>query len=240
MSHVIEKPIKTKLNVSQYLALGQPSHILMVFGKSKVGKEKQFKNWYTSDYRARITGLDTILSVEHYRQYPLNLGNHKPIGFDHLGIYQLSLDGAEDAQSLLKSIHQLFEEEASAENCATWIYYPVSEKVGCQPDAPSPYLTIAFANAAHGRESEFREWYSTQHLRHALALPALVSGQRFEKTEFQISGALGCGYETIAIYEQYDAPERLLASFSEVDLSKIQWSMAGDVERFTEWVYQLI
>ena len=234
-------------NNAEALAKQKRSHTLLVFCKAVDGQEESFANWFKTDCLQSVVAFDKVLSARHYQEYPYNLsGEYKPIGFDHLGLYQLSLDGAKDVDDLIDQINELYQGESSAGDIATWLYFPVTEKIGCDSmtvPPSTPIITIAFANAVKGREAEFREWYSTGHLRHALLLPAFTSSQRFELTEFQISGTMVPGYETIAIYEQNDLPENLNKGFEVIDpkkLPEVWWSPSGDLERFTEWAYQAL
>ncbi len=234
-------------NNAEALAKQQRSHTLLVFCKAEDGKAEAFSNWFKMDCLRSVAGLSKVLSVRHYQEYPFNLsGNYTPIGFDYLGIYQLHLDGAEDASELINQINTLYRNEPSAGDIATWLYYPVSEKVGCNKTTispSSPVITIAFANAVKGCEAEFREWYTTEHLRHALIIPALISSQRFELTAIQTPGAMAADYQTIAIYEQDDSPENMVKGMGSIDpakIPKVWWNPAGDVERFTEWAYQAL
>ena len=232
---------------AEELVQKQRSHTLLVFCNAATGQKEQFLSWFKTDCLESVSTFDKVLSVQHYKEYPFVLKErYKPIGFDCLSIVQLGLDGAEDALGLIERIKILYQNESSAGDVATWLYYPVSEKVGCNqanPAPSSPIITIAFANAVKGRQAEFQEWYSTQHIRHALVIPALISGQRFELTEFQSSGAMASDYQTIAIYEQNDTPENMVASFPHIDpekAAKVVWSPSGDLERFTEWAYQTL
>ena len=203
-----------KSNDADLLAKQQRSHTLLVFSNAVDGQVTPFLNWFKGDGLQTVAALDQVLSTRHYQEYPFNLsGEYKPIGFDYLALYQVNLDGAEDSGELINQINALYQREPSAGDIATWLYYPVSEKVGCNHTIVSPssaIITIAFANAVTGREAEFREWYTTEHLRHALLVPALISSQRFELTGFQIPGAMSPDYETIAIYEQDDTSSRRL------------------------------
>ena len=234
-------------NNAEELAKQQRSHTLMVFCNAKDGKEYAFTDWFKTECLQAVLDSDKVLSVRHYQEYPHNLsGEYKPIGFEYMGLYQLGLDGAKDVSELIDQINTLYQNEQSAGDIATWLYHPVTEKIGCDSRVVSPstpIITIAFANAVKGRETEFKEWYSTEHLRHALLLPAFTSSQRFELTGFQIPGAMEPGYETIAIYEQNDKPENLIKGFEVIDpqkLPEVWWSPSGDLERFTEWAYQAL
>lgn len=234
-------------NNAEALAKQQRSHTLLVFCKTTDEKTETFLNWFKTDCLHTVAGFNKVLSARHYQEYPFNLsGNYKPIGFDYLGIYQLSLDGAEDANELINQINALYQNESSTGDIATWLYFPVTEKIGCNHTTPSPstpIITIAFANAVKGRDAEFREWYTTEHLRHALLIPALISSQRFELSRCQTPGAMAPDYETIAIYEQDDTPENMIKSAELIDpakLPEVWWSPSGDLERFTEWAYQAL
>ncbi len=98
---------------------------------------------------------------------------------------------------------------------------------------------MAFANATPGHEFEFREWYATRHIRHALNIPALVSGQCFQRTEFQQPGALEAGFSLIAKYEQEGTAEAMLASMNSLPDSLFEFPML-DLTRFAESVYRPI
>ena len=234
-------------NDSEALADKQRSHTLLVFCNAATNKTDQFSSWFKTDCQQAIATFSEVLSVRHYKEYPFTIiERYKPIGFEYLSIIQLNLDGAEDVSELIDQINTLCQNEPSAGNHATWLYYPVSEKVGCNRDVPypsSPIITIAFANPVTGREAEFQEWYGTQHIRHALVIPALISGQLFELTGFQPGGAREPSFQAIAIYEQDDTPENMVASYPSIDpvkAAKVKFSPSGDLTRFTEWAYQAL
>lgn len=41
------------------------------------------------------------------------------------------------------------------------------------------FMTVAFTNAADGKEEEYNTWYTDQHVHDVLAVPGVVSAQRF-------------------------------------------------------------
>jgi len=56
------------------------------------------------------------------------------------------------------------------------------------------YRMIVLANAKEGREEEYNDWYTNQHLGDVVAVPGVVSGQRFQ--------SIGKGgHKFLAIYE---------------------------------------
>lgn len=60
------------------------------------------------------------------------------------------------------------------------------------------YMTVAFTNAVEGKEQEYNTWYTDQHVHDVLAIPGVVSAQRF-----QIVGdhASGFDFAFMTLYE---------------------------------------
>lgn len=187
---------------------GQRSHVLLVLARPKEGQDEPFEAWFTGPCRDAMASHPEVLSVRHYRQAEIDItgGRHEPIPYGYLGVYELVLDGGTEAEPLLRGIAALHAGSLCAQPPATWLYYPASEKVGrSTPDAP--WLTIAYANPIAGTELAFREFYSSRHLRHALNIPALVSGQCLERAQHQRAGSMQPLFQTIALYEQVAAPQ---------------------------------
>ena len=106
--------------------------------------------------------MDRVLAAKYYKQEALKFNDViKPVGSYYLGIYQLRLDGAEEAGELIGQINTIYQCEHGASDIDTWLYYPTSEKQGCNSSVSipeSPYIVVAFASAVKGREAEFPEW----------------------------------------------------------------------------------
>jgi hypothetical protein len=221
----------------------QYSHVLFVLNNSRAGRESQFLEWYQGTLRERVRSDETVLRAEHYEQHEVDItcGRHMPIPYRYLGLYHISIDGAEQSERLIDSVHSLFRDCEHADVPATWLFYPISEKVGRLPPTPSSMLTVAYANPTPGEEAAFREWYSTRHIRHALKIPALVSGQCFERTIFQRSGPADCGFTVTAIYEQEGTPEEIIESFATLPKDALSFPMLDRRRgRFRECVYRPI
>jgi hypothetical protein len=217
----------------------QRSHVIFVLSHPRVGKEAIFLKWYQGAYRQRLLDTGGVLSVRHYQRHEVDItqGKYPLLPLAYLGLIEISIDGAEQAERLIQKITELHQGERTAEAPATWLYYPSSDKVGRAPTQMPCMLTLAFANGTPGQEAEFREWYATRHIRHALNVPALVSGQCFERTLFQRPGALEAQYATIAIYEQEGPPEAILEAFASLPKETFHFPML-DGSRFAESVYR--
>lgn len=217
----------------------QRSHLLFLLADAAPGLGPAFLRWYQGPYRQSIADHPSVLDVQHYECHEVDItqGRYAALPFRYLGLYELSLDGAEEAARLIEHIERLHQDQSAAQTPATWLYYPASEKVGRAPAAHPALLTLAFANGLAGQEAEFREWYATRHIRHALNVPVLVSGQCFERTLFQRPGALEAQYATIAVYEQEGPPEAILEAFAALPKETFHFPML-DKSRFAEWVYR--
>lgn len=227
------------MKTSREILHGQRSHILLVLSNPREGAEELFRSWYLGSYREAVLQLPDVLSGKLYEPHEVDVSNGRYPGlpYRYLGLYELSLDGAQAAAQTVARITGLHRAEKSAADPATWIYFPASERVGRSPGVDPSLLTIAFANPVIRREAEFREWYATRHIRHALDIPQLVSGQCFELARFQDPGAAEPCYSMIAIYEQEGAPQDMLASIAALPPGRLHFP-AMDLSRFAEWVYR--
>ena len=59
---------------------------------------------------------------------------------------------------------------------------------------------VVYSNPAEGREQEYNDWYSNQHLRDLLAIPGVISARRFKLSDTQI-GEVAQTYRYLAIYD---------------------------------------
>ena len=230
-------------NYESPLALlkGQRSHVLFVLSNARAGREVPFLDWYQGAYRKAVLRVTGALNLQQYEQHELDitLGENERLPFRYLALCEVCVDGAQAAEGLIERVATLHRQQVAAEAPATWLYYPVSEKVGRSPAEPPSMLTLAFANPVPGQEAEFREWYATRHIRHALNIPALVSGQCFARTLFQRPGALEARFDTIAVYEQEGTAESIVESFKSLPQSTFHFPMLDlDRVRFAESVYR--
>lgn len=223
------------------LSKGQRSHVLFVLTNARDGHDRQFLQWYQGSYLQALANADRVLHARHYEQHDVDItrSRYPRLAYRYLGLLDLVLDGAEQAAGLIERIQRLHHQCEHTEPAATWLYYPVSEKAGRAPASAPSMLTLAFANSIPGREGEFREWYATRHIRHALNIAALVSGQCFQRTLFQLSGALEASFATTAVYEQEGTPESIIESFNSLPEGTLRFPMLDrGPGRFAEWSYR--
>lgn len=67
-------------------------------------------------------------------------------------------------------------------------------------------IYVVLSNAVPGRENEYNEWYDNVHLPDAVAVPGVVSAERFRVT----SRFGDYPYDYLAIYDLGDQPEEAI------------------------------
>jgi hypothetical protein len=231
--------MKDGVESSLALLKRQRSHVIFVLSAAKEGNEEIFLRWFQGHSDHAMAVMSRVLSRQHFKRHEvditMNLYGNLP--FPYLGIYEISVDGAEGAQDLIESISSLYVQNGG-EHPATWLYYPASEKVGRAPRSLPTMIAVAFANGLPGREAEFREWYATRHIRHAMNIPAFVSGQCFKRTLFQMPGSMEANYDTIALYEVEGTPESIIEANASLPKGTLDFpSLDISRPRFFEWVY---
>src|SRR5689334_8023090 len=114
------------------LLASQPSHVLFVVNNARAGREASFLQWYRGAYKDRVQDHEIVVHARHFEQHEVDVtcGRHMLFPYKYLGLYHLSLDGAEQVEGFIDSIQSLFREREDAEAPATWLFYPISEKVG--------------------------------------------------------------------------------------------------------------
>ena len=227
----------------QEFAGQQRSHVLFVLSNALKGHEVQLEQWYQGTYKSEILKMTGLLGVRHYKQEEIDLmGGHYPIiPFKYLGIHDICIDGGQAAEVIIDRITEMHTLNRSSFNVATWLYFPICEKVGRSPRIPRSGVTLAFANGLPGRELEFREWYVTRHIRHALNIAAFVSGQCFERSLFQKTGTLESGFALIAMYEQEGSADSILESIAALPPNTFEFPAIDEERtRFSESAYRAI
>jgi len=59
---------------------------------------------------------------------------------------------------------------------------------------------LVYSNPVAGREQEYNDWYSNQHLKDLLAIPGVTAARRFKLSATQIRDAMP-DYRYLAIYD---------------------------------------
>jgi hypothetical protein len=68
------------------------------------------------------------------------------------------------------------------------------------------YRYLTFTEPKAGRDREYNDWYTNQHLGDVLAVPGIFAAQRFERVDLEGEAAGLPRYLTIYEWETEDAP----------------------------------
>jgi hypothetical protein len=88
-------------------------------------------------------------------------------------------------------------------------------------------IQIVFANPVEGKDDEFNEWYENVHIPDLLAIPGMLSAQRFDLHDAEIYRTMGITPEHryLTIYEMEGDVDAILLKVQEgVDSGKIVMS----------------
>ena len=99
-------------------------------------------------------------------------------------------------------------------------------------------IFLVQTNPVEGREDEFNDWYSNQHLSDVLNVPGFVAAQRFRLSDTQRPGTGAYPYKYIAIYEMEGDVDAILNKIQEgVAAGKILMSDCLDMSswRLSFW-----
>ena len=76
-------------------------------------------------------------------------------------------------------------------------------------------IQLVFSNPFEGKDDEFNEWYDNIHLPEVLAMPGVISAERFDLRPLARTDANTPEFRYLAIYKMEGDPDVLLAKISE-------------------------
>jgi hypothetical protein len=92
------------------------------------------------------------------------------------------------------------------------VCHPFQNQFSAMEGHMNKCMLLVLTNPIEGKEQEFNEWYTSQHIRDILKVGGVVAAQRFRF----LAGKGGFGY--LALYElETDDPEAVLATIRERD-----------------------
>src|SRR4029077_19321549 len=95
----------------------QRSHVRLVLSNPKAGSERIFRSWYLESFQQEVLDLGVMLSGQQYEPHELDVsrGKYPGLPFRYLGLYDLSVDGAQATMRVIERITELHRRETSAE-----------------------------------------------------------------------------------------------------------------------------
>ena len=96
------------------------------------------------------------------------------------------------------------------------------------------HILVVLSNPVEGKDDEYNDWYTNQHLGDVTRIDGYVSASRYKLSEAQLSGGqLPYGY--LAIYEV--ETEDLPATAKKLTGTEMYISPALDIATTTAWFY---
>jgi hypothetical protein len=80
-------------------------------------------------------------------------------------------------------------------------------------------MYFVFGNARPGMEAEYNEWYDNVHLPQVLAMPGVISAQRFDLLTPESASAFPVTHRYLAVYEFEGDADKIMLSMREASAS---------------------
>jgi hypothetical protein len=77
------------------------------------------------------------------------------------------------------------------------------------------HIQLVFSNPYEGKDDEFNEWYDNVHLPEVLAVPGMISAERFDLRPLAREAGTTPEFRYLAIYELEGDPDVILAKIGE-------------------------
>jgi hypothetical protein len=80
------------------------------------------------------------------------------------------------------------------------------------------FIQIVFSNPAEGKDDEFNEWYDNVHIPDLLAIPGMLSAQRYDLRDaeiYRMEGATQPEHRYLLIYEMEGDVDAILQEIQE-------------------------
>jgi hypothetical protein len=63
------------------------------------------------------------------------------------------------------------------------------------------HVFLVLTNPVEGKDKEFNDWYSNQHIPDVVSVPGIVAAQRFKLADFQMGNGAPSPWKYLSIYE---------------------------------------
>ena|ERR1700761_3161864 len=102
------------------------------------------------------------------------------------------------------------------------------------------FTYVVMSNALPGRDAEFNEWYTHQHLADVMAVPGFVSARRFVLVDAAAEGAPKQRYLALYNIRTDDAAKAVATLVNLVESGKMHISEAMNLDDTTTVLYRSI
>jgi hypothetical protein len=201
---------------------------VMVFTRPIAGKEAQFNAWYDSTHVPQMLEIPGFVAAARF--HTLTAATPTSTLPPYLAVYDLDTTDLQKTNNEVKrrmTSGMLAKGEAmDYPTIATGIFEPITPRILAAdlPGTTGPtqaagstrletFELVVLSDPADGREQEFNDWYTTQHVPDVLHVPGFISGQRFKLVENDSSNTVIPHYLVKFEFQSYD----LAATVAEIN-----------------------
>ena len=189
-------------------------YIVVAFTRPVEGREAEYNAWYNDIHLPEAVSVPGFSSAQRFKvQIPV-LGE-MPGGY--LALCQLDADGPQAVEAAKMALATADMQGSDAVDRTRGSFVGVFERFGPGKTVPGTkagaFRIVGISQPSEGREGEYDEWYEGQHMSEILALPGMVSGQRYKLHSAMAPGIdiSSFAYYELAAHSVEDARETLRA-----------------------------
>lgn len=175
-------------------------YILFLFTNPAAGRETEYRRWYASEEIPQLLAIPGVAAVQH-----LHLVSPQLTDRPHSYTYAAKLDletanlratmdairAARDGGRILSGplLAKRHGEGMMEQTYGEGAFVPLAAAVASTqppPTARTHYALMFFTNPLEGRQQDYHRWYNGQEMSHLLAIPGVVSAQRYTLTDEQL------------------------------------------------------
>jgi hypothetical protein len=189
-------------------------HLLLVFGNfgavDSEGSRSQRDLWIRAMLALPGISAARSYSLASEQPTPVVLGKRPSSPYSSLVIYTIDANNPSKVFSELPAVTS--EPSKVAANLAPpfrfayWMYSPITDAITkTEAAGDSSHIHLVFTDPVSGREAEYNQWYSEEHMVHALLADGFVTAQRFKllhdgAQQFCIPGADPSAFQYLTLY----------------------------------------
>jgi hypothetical protein len=184
-----------------------PTFNFAVFSNPVEGKEAAYNDWYSNQHIHDIARVPQISSARRYEVVPLSEKVAARLGARYLALYDAEADNAAGIAAGINTLRdqgKIPTSDAIDRSSMRAVYYEEVASTGFVEEAAAGaarHVMVVLANAVEGRDDEFNDWYTNQHIRDVAKVPGILRARRYRAAPESQEAAEQLGYRYAAIYD---------------------------------------
>lgn len=174
-------------------------YILFLFTNPAAGQESEYRHWYASEEIPQLLQIPGVAAVQHLhlvspqltdRPHSYTYAAKVDLETPNLRATMAAIRAARDGGRILSGplLAKRHGEGMMEQTYGEGSFVPLAAAAAStqRPTARTHYALMFFTNPVKGREQDYHRWYDGQEVSHLLAIPGVVSAQRYTLSDEQL------------------------------------------------------